>query len=76
MNLHSTMYVIDAETWRWSRSVLCCRTQCVVVDGKASEEIEYNLQGTTGLRSRADGLPDLHKLRDRVSQTILSQTIF
>ena len=37
---------IDTETCRWSRSFLCGRTQCVVVDGEATEEGEI----TSGVR--------------------------
>ena len=36
------MYGIDPETGRWSRSFLCGRIQCVVVDGEASEELGGN----------------------------------
>ena len=34
------MYGIDPETCKWSRSFLCGRTQHVVIDGEASEEVE------------------------------------
>ena len=34
------VYGIDPGTCRWSRSFLCGRTQCVVIDREASEEVE------------------------------------
>ena len=42
------MYGIHPETYGWSRSILCSRTQHVVVDNEASKEVEITPGVTQG----------------------------